>query len=95
MKREQVIAMILEQFPDAELALTDLTGTEDHYQLEIASARFVGLSMIKRHRLVYAALGDYVGREIHALALTTALPGERAAAGDDRSTASAGDSRPR
>ena len=61
-------------FPDSELRVTDTTGGGDHFSVEIASARFAGTSMIEQHRLVYAALGERVGREIHALGLTTKIP---------------------
>lgn len=58
-------------FPDGELQITDTTGGGDHFSVEIASAKFAGTSMIEQHRLVYAALGERVGREIHALGLKT------------------------
>jgi len=40
-----------------------------HFKLHIASARFSGLSPLQRHRLVYAALGDLMQTDIHALAI--------------------------
>ncbi|MGC4088581.1 MAG: BolA family transcriptional regulator [Polyangiaceae bacterium] len=61
-------------FPDAELELVDLTGTQDHYQLRVVSRAFAGKSALERHRMVYAALGDAMGGPIHALALTTLTP---------------------
>lgn len=48
-----------------------------HYQLTVVSAHFAGKSRIERHRMVYAALGPLMQREIHALALRTFAPGER------------------
>lgn len=57
-------------FPDAALEVLDTTGTDDHFAVTIASARFAGMSRIAQHRLVHEALGDTVGREIHALSLT-------------------------
>jgi BolA family transcriptional regulator, general stress-responsive regulator len=47
-----------------------------HFTLEITSPRFQGLSLVKRHQLVYQALGDYVGREIHALSIIAKTPEE-------------------
>ena len=38
-----------------------------HYTVTIASPEFKGKSLIECHRLVYQALGDIVGNEIHAL----------------------------
>lgn len=56
------------------LELRDLTGTQDHYQAVIVAAAFEGLSRVKQHQLVYAALGDLMNRPVHALALQTYTP---------------------
>lgn len=61
-------------FPDARVRITDLTGTADHYRVEIASEVFRGKSRVQQHKLVYAALGVAVGAQIHALALSTLTP---------------------
>ena len=45
-----------------------------HYQATVVSPDFTGLSMLKQHKLVYAALGGRMGGELHALQLTTAIP---------------------
>jgi BolA family transcriptional regulator, general stress-responsive regulator len=47
-----------------------------HFRLHIVSARFAGLDKLKRHRLVYAALGPLMQREIHALAIQALAPDE-------------------
>jgi stress-induced morphogen len=64
-------ALIEQQFPDAVVEINDLTGTQDHYDVSLASDRFVGLSPVARHRLVYEALGAHMKGDIHALALHT------------------------
>lgn len=38
-----------------------------HYTVRIAAPAFEGKSLVESHRLVYQALGDVVGHEIHAL----------------------------
>lgn len=58
-------------FPGAQIAVEDTTGGGDHFQVTISAPQFAGKSMIQQHRAVYAALGDRVGVEIHALALNT------------------------
>ena len=58
-------------FPDAEIQIDDLAGDGDHYRARIASDAFKGLSRVRQHQLVYAALGGRVGGELHALALET------------------------
>jgi stress-induced morphogen len=60
---------LLASFPDARVELRDLTGGKDHYELRIGSAHFEGISRVARHRLVYAALGEHMKGDIHALAL--------------------------
>lgn len=65
-----------QSFPDAMVRVLDTTGGGDHFDVEIVAPQFAGLSMIEQHRLVYDALGDKVGYEIHALGLRTRAPGQ-------------------
>jgi acid stress-induced BolA-like protein IbaG/YrbA len=52
-------------------------GDGQHFQARIVSSAFEGLSRIKRHQLVYGALGDRMRAEIHALSMQTLTPAER------------------
>ncbi len=45
-----------------------------HYRLSIVSAAFSGKNTVARHRLIYAALGEMMRREIHALAIQAQSP---------------------
>jgi acid stress-induced BolA-like protein IbaG/YrbA len=45
-----------------------------HFEVVIVSAAFVGKSMVQQHQLVYAALGDRMRAEIHALSMKTLTP---------------------
>jgi len=47
-----------------------------HYRLRITSAKFAGLNLVTRHRLVYDAVHDMMHKEIHALAITAVAPSE-------------------
>ena len=47
-----------------------------HYVVTIVSAAFAGLPLLKRHRLVYAAMGDAMKDEIHALSIRAYAPDE-------------------
>ena len=47
-----------------------------HYNLKIVSARFEGLRLVMRHRLVYDSVHDMMHTEIHALAITALAPSE-------------------
>lgn len=42
-------------------------GGGGHYTVKISSAVFSGKSRLEQHRLIYAALGELMDREIHAL----------------------------
>ena len=74
MPAEQIEALIKAAIPDAEVTMRDLAGDGDHYAARVVSGSFDGLSRIKQHQAVYAALGGRVGGELHALQLETAVP---------------------
>jgi stress-induced morphogen len=63
-----------EAFPDAEIELSDLTGTRDHYQARVVSSAFEGKNPVEQHQLVYGALREEMKGPIHALALKTYSP---------------------
>ena len=64
--------MIRQGLPDAEISVTGADGV--HFEARIISTEFCGKTTLQRHRMVYATLGELMGREIHALSLQTELP---------------------
>jgi stress-induced morphogen len=72
----QIQTLIRAALPDAQVAVTDTTGGGDHWSAIVVTTAFHGKSLIERHRMVYAALGDLMRGPIHALALTTDTPEE-------------------
>lgn len=60
----------------------EVTGDGHHFYALIVSPAFEGQSRIARHQLVYAALGDRMRAEIHALSMRTLTPTEFAAVKD-------------
>ena len=48
-----------------------------HFQVDIVSEQFRGRTRLERHRLVYQALGELMGTQIHALAVNAHAPEER------------------
>ncbi len=54
----------------------EVVGDGQHFQALIVSAQFAGRSRVQRHQLVYAALGDRMREEIHALSMRTLTPEE-------------------
>ena len=57
---------------------SDHAGTREggHFRVEIVSERFRGRSPLERHRLVYEAVGELFGRDIHALSIIARTPEE-------------------
>jgi len=47
-----------------------------HFDVDIVSDAFAGLAPLARHRRVYAALGDMMTTDIHALSIRARVPGE-------------------
>ena len=53
-----------------------VSGDGQHWDAVIVSAAFEGLTKVKQHQLVYAALGERMKSEIHALSMTTLTPAQ-------------------
>ena len=47
-----------------------------HFEVDIVSERFAGMAPLARHRAVYAALGQLMLTDIHALSIRARTPGE-------------------
>ena len=71
LKLEEIKILIKKAIPDAEINIQDLAGDENHYSATIKSKIFTGKSKIEQHKLVYKALNDKMGNELHALAINT------------------------
>ena len=59
----------------------DVEGDGRHFFATIVSAEFDGLARVRRHQRVYAALGERMREQIHALSMKTLTPAEWAAQG--------------
>jgi BolA protein len=47
-----------------------------HFTVLIIAERFTGVPVVRRHRLVYEAVGDMMTSDIHALSIQALAPGE-------------------
>lgn len=45
-----------------------------HFHVTLTSAAFSGRSAVERHRMVYAAAAELMGRDIHALSIDAREP---------------------
>jgi stress-induced morphogen len=78
MLSQDIEALILESFPQAKVTITDLAGDGNHYAAEVIDESFRGKNRVQQQRAVYASLKgkmDGAHGELHALALTTKVPG--------------------
>ena len=57
----------------------EVRGDGAHFEAIIVSPSFAGLNRVRQHQLVYAALGERMREEIHALSMKTFSPEEWAA----------------
>ena len=76
MAAAEIETLIRAAIPDAEVSIRDLAGDGDHYAARVVAPSFAGLSRVRQHQAVYAALGGRMGGELHALQLETAVPAE-------------------
>ncbi|MEO0499791.1 MAG: BolA/IbaG family iron-sulfur metabolism protein [Pseudomonadota bacterium] len=74
MAAADIVRLIEENIDGARVEMTDLAGDNDHWAATVTAPAFKGLSRVKQHQMVYAALGGRMGGELHALQLTTKTP---------------------
>jgi acid stress-induced BolA-like protein IbaG/YrbA len=60
----------------------EVQGDGRHFFATIVSDEFEGLARVRRHQRVYAALGDRMREQIHALSMKTLTPAEFAASAE-------------
>ena len=71
MKGADIEAAIIAALPGAVVELTDLAGDNDHWAAKVTAPQFAG---VQQHKMVYAAFGEKMGGELHALQVTTVVP---------------------
>lgn len=69
MSPAEIEHLIRQGLPAAEVRVNSDDGT--HFAALIIADEFVGQRPLARHQMVYATLGERLGREIHALSLRT------------------------
>lgn len=74
MTANEIRQLIASALPDAEVVVAGEDGV--HFEARIVDPAFAGKNTVQRHRMVYAALGDRMGGEIHALSMKTMTPDE-------------------
>ena len=70
----EIKQLIESGLPESTAIIEGDDGT--HFQGIVISEQFAGKSMVQQHQLVYKALGEKMGKEIHALSMQTFTPEE-------------------
>ncbi len=77
MSPTQVKERLDQFFPESQVHVYDLTGTQNHYEVQVRSQAFVGKSRIQQHQLVMSAFASELkSGEVHALSIKTLTLGE-------------------
>ena len=77
MNPQDVADLIRAGLPDADIHVE--SDDDRHFAARIVAREFAGFKSIARHQLIYRALGEPMGREIHALSIDALSPEEWAA----------------
>ena len=72
MTKDEIAKLIEAGLPGSVAMVTGDDG--QHFEAEVIYEGFAGKLPLAQHRMVYATLGDRMGREIHALQLRTRAP---------------------
>ena len=81
MRMDHFSDLVEKQIADSR---ADVTGDGSKFEARVISPGFDGLSTLKRHKLVYAALDEHIrSGAIHALSIRAHTPEEWAERGDD------------
>ena len=83
-REERLRQRLIEEFRPLELLVEDeshlhaghagAAGGASHFRVRIVAEAFRGKLPVARHRMIYAALGDLMKSEIHALAIDASPP---------------------
>ncbi len=74
MTQEMMKDRLLKAYPDAQVEVIDLTGTQDHWEVFVESNAFQGQTRIQQHQSVMAVFGPELKTgEVHALSIKTKL----------------------
>ena len=72
MKPEQLKQRLNAAYPEGQVDVVDLTGTEDHYEVFVESQKFAGLSRLQQHQNVMSVFASELKTgEVHALSIKT------------------------
>ncbi len=81
MESAEILKLIDEAMPSAQVEIEDLRGDGNHYAMTVAYEGFRGVPLVDQHRMVFAALQGRVGGILPSLTLTTFPPAPKRGGG--------------
>jgi stress-induced morphogen len=72
---EELTGMLTAKLAEATIAVEDMTGTMDHFEVKVLWSGFEGKSLVEQHQYINEALsGPLNDGRIHALTIKTMTP---------------------
>lgn len=72
---DKICEILKGAIPNAQVKVSDMTGTKDHFQVEVISEAFQGKTLIEQHQMVLDSLKKEIASDaIHALSIKTKTP---------------------
>lgn len=77
MQADEILKLIEEAMPGAQVEIQDLRGDGNHYAVTVLYDGFSGVPLVDQHRMVFSALQGRVGGILRGMTLTTHAPKKR------------------
>ena len=69
----EIETLIRTAIPSAKVEVSDMTGTGDHFEIQVVSKAFEGKTLIEQHKMVFSALQKEMDDRIHAVKIKTRI----------------------
>ena len=71
MNIEEIKERLEKIFTDDKIEVFDSRGTGDHFSIIVISDKFLSMSLVNRHKMIYSIFEDKIVTEIHAMQIQT------------------------
>ena len=76
MTKQNILKKLTKNFPGDKIEVVDMTGQSNHFSVLILSKKFKSLTLLERHKIIYAIFKNELTHEIHALQIKAFTPDE-------------------
>jgi len=71
MNIEQIKQRLEKIFSEDKIEVFDSRGTGDHFSIIVISDKFLDITLVDRHKMIYSIFSDKIVTEIHAMQIQT------------------------